>query len=107
MNISNKPIAKYSGAEGISINPVPLCLKTASTAALALMLAWLFRDLFPNLLVLDPVFLLATSVGVFCSVLSLFKARGVCRLVAVLSTVVSVYGLIQCLSFLRWAINQP
>ena len=95
------------GAIDISTDRAPLCLKTAAIAALASIMAWALMGLFPNLMVFDPLFVLATAVGIFCSVISLFKGRGFFRLIAALAAAVSFGALIQCVSFFKWAINQP
>jgi len=59
-----------------------------------------------------PIFLgggiavfIAGLCGAFCGLSSLWKVHGFSRMVAVLTALVSVYGVIRCLGFLAWAIN--
>jgi hypothetical protein len=102
---SDGPKIQPSGRNTISGTGTPACLVMATGAALVSSVAGTSAVLFPNFF-FDPVLTLASLLGVYFSLLSLFRVRGFHRLVATLSAVVSLYALIQCISFLRWAIDQ-
>ena len=45
--------------------------------------------------------------GAFCGLSLIFRLHGFSRLVAVLTSLVSVYAVIRCTRFLGWSINLP
>ena len=45
--------------------------------------------------------------GAYCSIPSVFRLKGFGRLVAVLSALVSLYAVLHCAGFYRWAIALP
>ncbi len=45
--------------------------------------------------------------GAFCGFATMFRVKGFCRLVAVLSAMVSLYAVVRCAGFFGWAINLP
>ena len=45
--------------------------------------------------------------GAYCSIPSMFRLKGFHRLVAALSALVSLYAVLHCAGFYRWAIGLP
>jgi hypothetical protein len=45
--------------------------------------------------------------GAYCSIPSIFRLTGFPRLVAALSALVSLYAILHCTGFYRWAIGLP
>jgi hypothetical protein len=84
-----------------------MCLKVAVSAALTCALSAISMRLFPSILAFDPIFFLATLVGLVCSPISLIKERGFSRLVAALTVAVSICALGGCISFFGWVSHLP
>jgi hypothetical protein len=45
--------------------------------------------------------------GAYCSIPSMFRLKGFPRLVAALSALVSLYAVLHCAGFYRWAVGLP